>query len=89
MSHSVVGALHLVTYVVTGKLNVLRKNQQGRAIIFPKRTATTLLEGGRPEKIHTIDKGTLFNLMPTDILNVIDIWIFGIEYIINIKAIVT
>ena len=31
-------------------------------------------------------KGTLFDLLPTDILNIIDIWIFGLEYSINLKA---
>ena len=61
----------------------------GRAIIFPKHTATTFLEEGCLLKIHDINKGMLFDLLPTNFLNVISIWHVGIEHSINLKADVT
>ena len=53
---------------------------------FPNRTDDMLPETGRPEKRHTIKKGTFFDLLPTDIIRIIDIWIFGTENIIKFKA---
>ena len=55
-----------------------RNKASGHAVISPKCTATTLLEEGCPEKICVIKKVTLFSLPPTNILNVIDIWIVGL-----------
>ena len=60
----------------------------GRANIFPKRTAATFPEEGCPKKTCN-EKGTLFNLSPMGIINVIEMWIVGLEKSIKIKAIVT
>ena len=56
------------------------------AIIFPKRTDTTLIGDSRPTKWRSIKKGTLFYLFPTDILNDIDIWLVGLEHSVKLKA---
>ena len=44
------------------------------AIIFPKHSLTTFMEEEFLAKIYAIDKGTLFSLLPMDILNIIYIW---------------
>ena len=41
----------------------------GYAVIFHKCAATTFMEELLPEKIREITKRTLFDLLPTDILN--------------------
>ena len=47
------------------------------------------MEGGLLDKIFSIDKETLSNLLPTYILNFIDICLVGLEYSIKIKSVVT
>ena len=59
-----------------------------RASTFPKCSDDKLLEKGCPEKICAIKKGTLSYLLPTDILNVMYMWIIGIEYHDKLKALV-
>ena len=61
----------------------------GCAAIFPKCNAAPLLEENPPEKRRAIEKWTLFDLLPTDILNIIDNWIAGLEQIVKLKTPVT
>ena len=41
----------------------------GRKLIIPKRPAATFLEDHRPIKRHKLEKRTLFDLLPMDVLN--------------------
>ena len=70
------------------KPNFTKIKETGHAVIFPKCTATTWMEE-HPAKRRAINKYKLFNLLPTSILNVIEIWIVGLEHSINLKSTVT
>ena len=70
------------------KPNPTKVNAQGRAATFPNYTDAALPKKDRPTKICAIKKGNLFNLMPTDILNVIDMWFVGLEYHDKVKDLV-
>ena len=39
-----------------------------------------------PQKDVHLKKGTLFDLLPTGIINDIDIWLIGLEYSVKLKA---
>ena len=42
-----------------------------------------------PTKRHKLEKGTLFDLLPMDIINDIDYWIIGLEHNDKLQTIVT
>ena len=71
MFHPVFGSLYLKTHGITGNLKVPRLRHQ-EVPFFSKRTDTMFLEE-RLVKIRAINKGKLFDLLPTYIFIVIDI----------------
>ena len=60
----------------------------GCAVIFPNHIDAMFLEVNRPLKRREIEKGALFNLLPTYVINVIGNWISGIEHSAKIKTVV-
>ena len=60
-----------------------------RDVIFLKFNVSPFLEEERSEKICAIEKGALLDLLTTDVLNVIENWLAGIEHRIKFKTVVT
>ena len=56
---------------------------------FSKHKSLMFTEICRPANKYAIRTGTLFNLLPTDILHIIVIWLVGLEYRKNLNAAVS
>ena len=66
-----------------------KKIALGRADTFPKRTAATLTEEGRPTKRRAIEKYMLFNLLRMYTINVIDMCHVELEHCTKTKDVTT
>ena len=60
---------------------------QEHTATFPYHKSATLPETGSLEKKHEIRKGALFNLLSTDILHVIYMWIVVLEHRVNLNSV--
>ena len=65
------------------------KNFTSMCHYFTKLNSAPLLEEEHPKKIRSIEKETLFNLLPSDVLCVISDWIYGLEHCVTFNNIVT
>ena len=81
-------SVHPVTHGLTRNLKTPRTRHRAMLLFFWSVLLLCCRRKGALQK-DAHKKGTLFDLLPTDIFNGNKIWIVGIEHSIKLKAIVT